>query len=588
MATRSTTLGARPGRSASERAELHERLTLIGRVVRLQAIATWAVRLVFVGLVVNALWLDGARVFPYIVPTAVLPAIPLALAALGALVLVFWRPDASRIAALTDRRLGFKERVTTAVELEKKAGVPDTATSPNGLLLADLQLSDAVTHLRQVEPVEAFPIRLSLREVNAALLAVLLVVGLAVWPNPMQQTVRQREQMAQTVRQEAERLTRAADQIAAANAEENSEELRQIEQALRDAARALENRAASSEESLAALAALEQRLQALRAQGSEDMQDALAALAGSMAQDPRTRDAGQSLARGDFKQAADQMRQIGQQMDQMSPAERARMARSMRQAGQRANRANPQLGQGLQQAGSAMEQGDASGAQEGLNQAAGALEQASGQLRASSERERAMAQMQQSRSQIGRAGQQGQQARGQQGQGQQGQGQQGQQGQGQQGQQGQGQGQGQSQSQQGQGQGQGQQGQGQGEGQSQGQGEGQGQGQGQGGNEQGDGSEAGGSGAGTGSNPSSDAIYDPVFASSRQERLNPEDQFKPEEAIENPNPEEGLQNSAQVNYRQVHARYQEQAVQSMENNYIPIGLKDLVKDYFTSLTPSQP
>jgi hypothetical protein len=25
----------------------------------------------------------------------------------------------------------------------------------------------------------------------------------------------------------------------------------------------------------------------------------------------------------------------------------------------------------------------------------------------------------------------------------------------------------------------------------------------------------------------------------------------------------------------------------MENNYIPIGLKDLVKDYFTSLSPRQ-
>ena len=193
----------------------------------------------------------------------------------------------------------------------------------------------------------------------------MLVVALAVWPNPMQQTVRQREQMAQTVRQEAERLNKAADQIAALNADENSEELRQIEQALRDAAKALEQRAGSSEESLAALAALEQRLQALRAQGSEDMQDALAALAGSMAQDPRTRDAGQSLASGDFKQAAEQMRQIGQQMDQMSPAERARMARSMRQAGQRANRSNPQLGQGLQQAGNAMEQGDASGPRKG-------------------------------------------------------------------------------------------------------------------------------------------------------------------------------------------------------------------------------
>jgi hypothetical protein len=583
MATRSTTPGVRPGRAASEHAELHERLTLIGRMVRLQAIATWAIRLVLAGLIVNAVWLAGARVFPYIVPTAVLPAIPLGLAALGALVLVFWRPGAARVAALTDRRLGFKERVTTAVELETKSGIPDTATSPGGLLLADLQLSDAVAHLRQVEPVEAFPIRLRLREVNAALLAVLLVVGLAVWPNPMQQTVRQREQMAQTVRQEAERLTRAADQIAAANVDEQSEELRQVEQALRDAARALEQRASNPEEALAALAALEQRLQALRAQGSEDLQDALAALAGSMAQDPRTRDAGQSLARGDFQQAAGQMRQIAQQMDQMSPAERARMARSMRQAGQRAQRSNPALGQGLQQAGNAMEQGDAGRAQEGLNQAAGALEQAAGQLRASSERERAMAQMQQSRGQISRASQQNQnqQARGQ--QGQQGQGQQGQQGQGQQGQGQQGQGQ------QGQGQqGQGQQGQGQGQGQGEGDGQGQGQGQGQSQNgEQGDGAEAGGSGAGTGSNPRSDAVYDPAFAASRQERLNPDDQFSPEEAIENPNPEEGLRNDAQVSYRQVHARYQEQAVQSLQNNYIPIGLKDLVKDYFTSLSPGQ-
>ena len=65
------------------------------------AIATWAVRLILVGLLANALWLAGARFFPYVVPTAALPAVPLALAALGALVLVFWRPDVARVAALT-------------------------------------------------------------------------------------------------------------------------------------------------------------------------------------------------------------------------------------------------------------------------------------------------------------------------------------------------------------------------------------------------------------------------------------------------------------------------------------------------------
>ena len=86
-------------------------------------------------------------------------------------------------------------------------------------------------------------------------MAVLLVVGLSLWPNPMQQTVRQREQIQQTVKQEAEKLNKAADQLAAANLEENNEELSQMEQALRDAAKALEQRAGSGEESLAALAA---------------------------------------------------------------------------------------------------------------------------------------------------------------------------------------------------------------------------------------------------------------------------------------------------------------------------------------------
>ena len=28
-------------------------------------------------------------------------------------------------------------------------------------------------------------------------------------------------------------------------------------------------------------------------------------------------------------------------------------------------------------------------------------------------------------------------------------------------------------------------------------------------------------------------------------------------------------------------------MQSLQNNYIPIGLKDLVKDYFSSLSPGQ-
>ena len=552
----------------SDRAELWERLALVGRVVKLQRIITWTVRLLLVGLLVDCLWLAGSRVLPYIVPTSILPAIPLALAALGALTLVFWRPSMSQLALQADRQLGLKERLTTAVELQgrpvgavREPPQDEGKADPAPTALAGLQLQDAVSHFRRVEPLEAFPIRVPYRELYAVVALAALAVVLVVLPNAMEGTVRQREQIQQSIKQEAERLNKLADQIAAANFENPSEELQQIEQTLRDGANALEQRSLSGEEALAALAAMEQRLQALQGQGAGDVEEALSSLAGSMAQDPNTRPVGTSLARGEYKQAAEELRQLGPKTEQMSPAERSRLARSMRQAGQRASRGNPALGQSLSQSANALEQGSTGESQNALDNAAGQLERAEGQLRAGSERERAMAQSQQSRGSISRSVQQQQaQNRGQ----------------------GQGQGQGQAGSRQEGGQagggepgddgtnGAGQQGSG---------GEG----------DQGNGDRPGGSAAGSGSNPNSrsDEIYDPGFASGRQEQLNQGQPFDPTEAFENPNLEDAQRNDPQVGYRQVYTRYQEKAVQSLENSYIPIGMKDLVKDYFSSLQPEK-
>ena len=560
----------------SDRAELWERLALVGRVVKLQKIVTWTVRLLLFGLLLDCLWLGGSRVLPYIVPTSILPAIPLALAALGALTLVFWRPSMPQLALQADRQLGLKERLTTAVELQtsrqpavgsRQQTGDDSSSTANHLLptayssLAGLQLQDAVSHFRRVEPLEAFPIRVPYRELYAVLALAALAVALVVLPNAMEGTVRQREQIQQSIKQEAERLNKLADQIAAANFENPSEELQQIEQTLRDGANALEQRSLSGEEALAALAAMEQRLQALQGQGAGDVEEALSSLAGSMAQDPNTRPVGTSLAKGEYKQAAEDLRQLGPKTEQMSPAERSRLARSMRQAGQRASRGNPALGQSLSQSANALEQGNSGESQNALNNAAGQLERAEGQLRAGSERERAMAQSQQSRGSISRSVQQQQaQNRGQ----------------------GQGQGQGQTGGRQEGGRGAGGE---PGEDGMSGAGQ-----QGSGGDgEQGNGDRPGGSAAGSGSNPNSrsDEIYDPGLGGGRQEQLNQGQPFDPTEAFENPNLEDAQRNDPQVGYRQVYTRYQEKAVQSLENSYIPIGMKDLVKDYFSSLQPEK-
>lgn len=550
--------------STTERGELWERLAILGRVLKLQQIAIWTVRLLMLGLAIDCLWLMGSRFLPYVVPTTLLPAIPLALAGLGALVLTFWRPSLTRLALLADRQLDLKERLTTAVELQSggESRVAGGGAGTLGARLAGMQLRDAIEQFRRVEPMDVFPIRVSLREVNATLVLAVLAVALVVWPNPMTQTVRQREQVQQAIKQEAERLTKQAEQLAGMNAEEQNAELQQIEQALREGAKALEERSANGEEALAALAALEQRLQALQGQGGTDLEEALSSLAGSLAQDPNTRALGTSLAKGDYEQAAEELRKLGEQIDSMSQEERSRLARSLRQAGQRSARSDSGVGQSLSQAANAVEQGSPNDPRGAMNNAAQQIERASSQLRTGSERERAASQLQQSRSAISRSVQQQRQA--------------------------------QARSQgQGQGQGQGQNGAqapgAQGAGQPQAGGEDGASGQGQPGSEGNPsaGDQPGGSGAGTGSNPRSEEIYDPSFASSNQEFVESGRPFEPTDAQVNPNPEGAYQNDANVSYRQVHARYQEKAVQSLQNSYIPVGMKDLVKDYFSSLTPGE-
>ena len=62
--------------------------------------------------------------------------------------------------------------------------------------------------------------------------------------------------------------------------------------------------------------------------------------------------------------------------------------------------------------------------------------------------------------------------------------------------------------------------------------------------------------------------------------------FDPGEVYAGSSMDDAYRNDAQVGYSSVYADYQEKATQSLQNSYIPAGLKDLVKDYFSSLAPS--
>jgi hypothetical protein len=181
-----------------------------------------------------------------------------------------------------------------------------------------------------------------------------------------------------------------------------------------------------------------------------------------------------------------------------------------------------------------------------MNRAAGQLDNSAGRLRAASRREQALSQLQQSRSAINRS----QQAAQSRGAGQRGQGAQA------------------------------------------GSGLGDGMDDDFGGSSMGDegeggsGERPGGSGAGSGSGSGSDMIYDPGITIGTPSFVPGASQFNPDDAFESPGLDSAFGNEAQVPYKQAFAEYEKRATNTLQSSYIPAGLKDVVKDYFSSLAPN--
>jgi hypothetical protein len=511
---------------------LREGLNMISRVIKLQSAVIWFFRGVVPGLIADCALLVAMRLSPIGVQLQWLVLPPAIFGVLGLLAAFLWPIPVEQIARRADSRLGLKERLITAIELQRNRD-----SHP----LAGMQLHDAVEHVRHVEALDAFPVRLPLRELQFILALAVVATLLVAAPNPMERTVREREQIQQAVRQEAERLNRLADQVAASNLDDPVEELSQLEQQLREGARLLNERSSSGEEAMAALSSIEQKLLGSQGSGGDELDDALSSLAGSLALDQNTRPLATALARGDYKQSAEELKKLAERVPDMSAADRSRLARSMRTAGNRASRSNPALGRSLAQSGDSLEEpnGDPSGA---MNEAAGQLSAADGQLRASGQRDRALSQVQQSRSAVSRALQA---ARGRQTPGMQAPGQRG----------------------------------------ANGQPSDYGGSGGEFDDEMG-GDMPGGSNAGTGPGSRSETVYDPLFSTGREDFIPGGEGFDPGEVYAGSSMDDAYTNDAQVGYSSVYANYQEKATQSLQNSYIPTGLKDLVKDYFSSLAPS--
>ena len=395
---------------ATYHAELREQLDGIGRALSVQRALTWLARGLAVGSMLDLLivlwaWARdgvGALALPGLV------GLPFGVGLLLAVASVAARHEPRLLARRVDRAAGLQERSVTALELGRRGD--DHA-------LAIAQMRDAVEHLRRLDLLETFPIQVPKPELMTTLVVAVLALLVGIAPNPWLLKQRASNPAATVAREQAQRVERLADSLRP----EESQEIEQLRELVRKGARTIEARSSEPESALNALEDLEDQIRQMGA-GDDQLAAALAAVASALASDENTQPLASAIETGDLREISRATKALAQRTEEMDGQTRSQVAKVLRDASNRASRASPNVAGELADAAAAMAasagaDGDASGA-DGERQAGGRSSSASSQsgrsaqealnalsssAASAAERQRAQSQLEGSRNALERA-----------------------------------------------------------------------------------------------------------------------------------------------------------------------------------------
>lgn len=517
----------------------------------------WGSRGLLMGLLLAAVVATAARLWPLLTNRELAWA-ALGLAGLGLLLglLAVWLPRLPLLAQArrADQRLQLQERTQTAVELHHH-----TLTAPDWLITQ--QLADAIAALQAVDLPTALPLTLRRRDWLILLPTVGLLVTAVLLPNPQTATLLRQRAIAQTIAEETAVLEEVADQIRqdeTLTAEQQAQLLKPVQTAL-DALAASD----SQEEAVAALSQAETELRELSNElAPPNLQPALEAASETLGSSPAAEPLAEALQNGDLAQASAATSQLATDLPTLSDETVAQLAEALAETAQSLQTSDQQLAQAAQAAADALAGEDAAAAQAALQNLAEQLQERGAQTAVSQQAAATANQLGESRQAVAQAGQE-------------------------------------------------QQGEGEetavGEAPSSQQSQGEGTGAGLGGGQSGSAGQAGGEGGSTselsenlgsgGGSPGpggshAETVYVPPAVD-----LSPiegEDVELPAECLANPANCGGLLNetptefgseASLVPYTDVFGDYRHAANEALQDDYIPLGLKAYVRDYFSSLEP---
>lgn len=512
---------------------------------RLNDLLLWLPRGVLGGLFVAVILATVARLRPFLDNTQVgYAALALGLAGLllplGALLL----RHASLLeqARFADRQFRLKERLSTAVEIQQGAlAVPES--------LAALQLQDAAHAARGVDVKNGLPWRVARQELLMLVLVTAVLVAAVLLPNPQENALKQSRALRQTIAEQITALEVLEKEILA-NTDLDESQQEALLEPVQNALEALDAGNLSQEQVVATLSEAEAELRSLGEQFSTDeLRRRLQEAGQSLADNQQAQSLGEALQNGQLAQAGAAAAQLADALSGLSAAELAELAADLAETAAALQDVDAELARQLAEAAQSLQNGDIDAAQQALRQAAATLQQRAQQTAAAQQAQSAAGQLQQGRQEVAQSGQPGQSSQ---------QGQAGQQGQfGQQGQTGQ---------------------------------------TGQSGSSSMAGTDSN-TGTGTGGPGPGGGHVENIFVPNNWPDLRDiagVDVELPAECLANPalcggliseTPTEFSNQGSTVPYSQVFGDYRNAAYEALSGDYIPLGLKGFIRDYFSSLEP---
>lgn len=324
----------------------------------------WGPRGIMIGLYIGVAMAAIARFRPFLTNIEIAYwAAGLALAGLviGVGYIFSQSHTQSEQARFADETFGLKERLVSAVELNT-----ETIDAPPPM--KERQLKDTLKVIEQVDTPKGIPFELNSQDWTLILLALVILLAAVILPNNMETILQGQRAVEQVVAEQIEALETLEEEIEA-NPDLTEEQRDALLDPLQNARQELEDGVSSREEALAALSQAESALRQIEEQNSSDALEAQMAQAGQSVSSQSGQELGEAMQAGDLNQTAEALENLSESVAGLSDTEQQALGQDLSQAASELSGTNPELAEQLSEAGSALQQGNVAEAEEALAQA---------------------------------------------------------------------------------------------------------------------------------------------------------------------------------------------------------------------------